>query len=153
MTRTTFRTGALALLTALAVGACDDDPTSPGDDHHEPAGVRVTMNGATLVTVQGQQITGSLTVAEGEETAHMSVVFLDDEGDPISPDDDEFLEVEVTAESVAEFEQDTPGEFGGHLHGVAAGATTIRFRLMHGQVGSPSAHSDYDSPLIPVVVN
>ncbi len=152
-TLTAFRNGAFALLAAVAVAACDDDPTGPADDHHEPAGVRVTMGGVTLVTVQGQDVTGSLTVAAGEETAHMSVVFLDDEGDPITTDDEEFLEVEITDETVAEFEQDTPGEFGGHLHGVVAGATTIRFKLMHGQVGSPSAHSDYNSPLLPVVVN
>ena len=153
MKRPTSRLGAtaLALLAALAVSACDDDPTSPGEDHHEPAGVRITMGGVTLVTVQGTNVTGTLTVAAGQETAHMGVVFLDEDGDPITPDDDEFLEVEIADETVAEFEQDPPGEFGGHLHGVTAGTTTATFRLMHGTVGG-SAHADYVSPAITVVI-
>lgn len=146
-----FSAAALALLTAVAVGACDDDPTSPGEEHQEPAGVRITLSGVTLVTVQGNTVTGTLTVAAGQETAHMSVVFLDDDGDPITTDDEEFLEVEIADETVAEFEQDTPGEFGGHLHGVTAGTTTAKFRLMHGTVGG-SAHADYVSPDVTVVI-
>jgi hypothetical protein len=146
-----LRATVLAMAAALAAGACDDDPTSPGDDHHEPAGVRITMGGVTLVTAMGNTVTGALTVAAGEETAHMSVVFLDDEGDPITTDDDEFLEVVIGNEAIAEFEQDTPGEFGGHLHGVMAGSTTAIFRLMHGTIGGTS-HADYISPAIPVQI-
>jgi hypothetical protein len=47
--------------------------------------------------------------------------------------------VEVEDESIAEFEQDTPGEFGGHLHGLQVGSTTLTFFLMHGAVGSGHA--------------
>ena len=53
----------------------------------------------------------------------------------------EVVEVDVEDESIAEFEQDTPGEFGGHLHGVAVGETDVVFKLMHGAVGS--GHADF----------
>ena len=56
-------------------------------------------------------------------------------------DADYYLEVDVEDESIAEFEQDTPGEFGGHLHGGAEGDTEITFSLMHGTVGS--GHADF----------
>ena len=56
-------------------------------------------------------------------------------------DEDFHLQVEVADESIAEFEQDTPGEFGGHLHGEAAGETEVVFSLMHGPVGA--GHADF----------
>lgn len=141
----------MALTGVLALGACDDDPTGPGDDHSDPEGLVISMGGVTLVTVSGSQITGELEIDAGEESAHMSVVFTDAVGDPIELDDDVYLEVEILDETLAEFEQDTPGEFGGHLHGVAQGETRAIFRLMHGVVGS--GHADYESPEIPVHVN
>ena len=61
-----------------------------------------------------------------------------------------YLEVDVADEAVAEFEQDTPGEFGGHAHGVAVGVTTMTFKLMHGAVGS--GHSDFTAAAIRVEV-
>jgi hypothetical protein len=140
-----------ALVGALTLAACDDDPTGPDDDHSDPEGLVIRMGGVTLVTVSGTQITGELAIDVGEESADMSVEFTDADGDPIELDDDEYLEVEILVGSVAEFEQDTPGEFGGRLLGVAVGETGAIFRLMHGAVGS--GHPDYISPLIPVNVN
>ena len=55
--------------------------------------------------------------------------------------------VTIGDETVAEWEQDEAGEFGGHLKGIAAGATTATFELMHGAIGSASAHADYRSPI------
>ena len=75
-------------------------------------------------------------VDEGEETPPISVRFVDHDGDPVLIDEDLYLDVEVEADSIAEFEQDAPGEFGGHLRGVGEGATGMSFRLMHGTVGS-----------------
>ena len=50
------------------------------------------------------------------------------------------LGLRVEDPTIAEFEQDTPGEFGGHLHGEAVGETDVRFMLMHGAIGS--GHAD-----------
>ncbi|MBT8337115.1 MAG: hypothetical protein KJO11_10960 [Gemmatimonadetes bacterium] len=145
---------ALALVTSLVLGACDDDPVGVEEDHQDPVGLVVTAGGVDLVTVQGATVTGTLTIPAGQETAHLDVEFFDDDGDRFVPEDeDEWLMVTIANGTVAEWEQDEPGEFGGHLKGLAAGATTATFEIMHGQLGSASAHADYRSPTIPVVIN
>ena len=140
-----------ALLTAglLVLGACgDDSPMDPGgeqDDHAgEVEGVILSLSGQNIAAYDGGtgQWVGELEVEPGAETAHIQVVFVDHNAQAVALDDDFYLLVEVEDESVAEFEQDTPGEFGGHLHGGAAdGDTEIRFSLMHGAVGS--GHADF----------
>ena len=139
----------LALLTVgLVVAACDSSTTEPDDDHdddhaEEVEGVTLTLSGQTIASYDGDAgaWTGELEVEPGEETAHISVQFVDHDGHAVTLDDDYYLLVEVEDESVAEWEQDTPGEFGGHLHGVAEGDTDVTFSLMHGAVGS--GHADF----------
>ena len=94
----------------------------------------LVLSGQTIASYDGHdgEWTGELEVEPGEETGHISVRFVDHDGMAVELDDDFYLEVEVEDESIAEFEQDTPGEFGGHLHGGAEGDTDIVFRLMHG---------------------
>lgn len=143
---------ALPLVAALALGACEDDPVAVDDDHAEPHGVVVAMSGMTLASYDiDSGWTGELEVDAGEETPHLDVTFVDEGGDPIALDDDTYLAVEIEDESIAEFEQDTPGEFGGHLHGVAAGETDVVFQLMHGAVGS--GHADFVTAPVHVHVN
>lgn len=153
MKNQTFRKlGVLALAGAATLAACEDDPMEP-EEHGEPAAVRLMLNGAEIARAAGTNVgtsTGHIHVHPGEETAHITVEFLDEDEDVITFDSDFYLEVAVTDESIAEFEQDTPGEFGGHAHGVAEGETTMVFRLMHGAVGS--GHSDFDSAPIEVEV-
>ena len=103
------------------------------------------------VTVDGQTVTGQIDVAVGVETADLTVTFLDHDGDAVTLDADMYLEVSSANEAVAAFNQDTAGEFGGRVEGVAAGQTSLTFRLMHGQVGS--GHPDYVSPAVPVNVS
>lgn len=143
----------LAAITLVAAAGCNDDATGPDDDHAEPVAVQIRLGGQVVASATPTSSTGTLTIAAGEESAHYSVVFVDEDGDALSPDDEEFLEVVIANSSLAEWEQDTPGEFGGHLHGEAAGTTTAVFRLMHGAVGSSSAHADFISTGIQVVVN
>lgn len=133
---------ALALATVvLVLGACSD-PVEP-DPHAEPEGVELILGGSVIASYDGETRTwtGELEVDEGEETAHITVRFVDHEGDPIPIDDDLYLEVDIEDTSIAEFEQDTPGEFGGHLHGHMEGDTDVTFKLMHGEVGS--GHADF----------
>ncbi len=126
----------------LVLGACSDDPMEP-EEHAEPEGVELILGGSVIASYDGdtQTWTGELEVDEGEETAHITVRFVDHDGDPIPIDDDLYLEVDIEDESIAEFEQDTPGEFGGHLHGHMEGETDVTFKLMHGEVGS--GHADF----------
>ena len=137
-----------ALLTAglLVLAACGDDGTmDPMEDDHagEVEGVVLSLSGQTIASYDGHDgaWTGELEVEPGEETAHINVQFVDHDGHAVSLDDDFYLQVDVANESIAEFEQDTPGEFGGHLHGVAEGDTELTFSLMHGAVGS--GHADF----------
>ncbi len=134
-----------ALLTAgiLALSACES-ATEPEEDHAEEVeGVALVLSGQTIASYDGHdgEWTGELEVEPGEETAHISVRFLDHNGAAVVLDDDYYLQAEVEDEAIAEFEQDTPGEFGGHLHGQAEGDTEITFSLMHGAVGS--GHADF----------
>ncbi len=127
----------------LTSAACSESTTEPEEEHAEPEGVELVISGLVIASYDGetQRWVGELEVDVGEETAHISVRFVDHDGDLISLDEDLYLEVEVEDESIAEFEQDTPGEFGGHLHGVGEGETGITFKLMHGEVGS--GHADF----------
>jgi len=109
-----------ALLSAgiLALSACES-ATEPEENHAEDVeGVILVLSGQTIATYDGETgtWTGELEVEPGEETAHITVRFVDHDGDAVQLGDDFYLEVEVEDESIAEFEQDTPGEFGGHLH-------------------------------------
>ena len=132
-----------ALLLPFVVVACSDT-TGIEDDHAEEVeGVQIWLSGAMIASYDGDtgSLTGELEVHEGEETAHMDIRFVDHDGTPVTLDADMYLEVDVEDESIAEFEQDTHGEFGGHLHGVAVGETDVVFKLMHGAVGS--GHADF----------
>lgn len=143
--RFAFRRFAFATALMLAAAACGDDGTGLDDDDHgeEVEGVQLVLNGQTIATYDGDagSWTGEMEVDVGTETAHISVVFVDHDGHPVTLDSDMYLEVDVTNEAIAEFEQDTPGEFGGHLHGVSVGETDVVFKLMHGSVGS--GHPDF----------
>lgn len=129
-----------AMVFALALVACDS--TEPDPPHHEPAGVELVVSGRVIASYDGdtQKWQGELEVDVGEETPHITVRFVDEDGDPFD-EDDTYLEVDIEDESIAEFEQDTPGEFGGHLHGASEGETDVTFKLMHGEVGK--GHADF----------
>ena len=134
-----------ALLSAgiLALSACES-ATEPEEDHaDEVEGVILVLSGQTIASYDGHdgEWTGELEVEPGEETAHITVQFTDHDGVAVALGNDFYLQVDVANESIAEFEQDTPGEFGGHLHGGAEGDTEITFSLMHGSVGS--GHADF----------
>ena len=132
-----------ALLLPFVVVACSDTTGLEENHGEEIEGVQIWLSGAMIASYDGDtgSWTGELEVHEGEETAHMDVRFVDHDGAQVTLDADMYLEVDVEDESIAEFEQDTPGEFGGHLHGVAVGETDVVFKLMHGAVGS--GHADF----------
>lgn len=143
MNRRMMRYMAVAVtLGSLAVAGCTETMTEP-DEHAEAEGAELVLGGRVIASYDGdtQSWTGELEVDVGEETPHIMVRFVDHDGDPIPLDEDLFLEVEIDDESIAEFEQDTPGEFGGHLHGQMEGETEASFMLMHGEVGS--GHPDF----------
>ncbi|MDX1568055.1 MAG: hypothetical protein R3223_09650 [Longimicrobiales bacterium] len=139
-----LRTLTITGVVVAGLAACDD-ATGPDDDHGahaEPVSVRLTLGGNEIASADVNGSTGEIHLESGQETGHITVEFLAEDGDVIALDPAEFyLEVDVADVSVAEFEQDTPGEFGGHAHAVSEGETTMVFKLMHGSVGS--GHADF----------
>ena len=140
------------LVGAIGLSACDNSPTDV-EEHGDAETIRLVMNGQTIATFTfaSNSWTGEMNVDVGTETPHIDVQFLDGDGDAITFDSDFYLEVDVADESIAEFEQDTPGEFGGHLHGVAVGETDVVFMLMHGAVGA--GHVDLQTTAVHAHVN
>jgi len=130
-----------AMVFALALVACGTTDPDPG--HPEAEGVELVVSGRVIASYDGdtQKWDGELEVDVGEETPHITVRFVDHDGEPVELEDDTYLEVDIEDESIAEFEQDTPGEFGGHLHGKSEGETDVTFKLMHGEVGK--GHADF----------
>lgn len=142
---------ALTFLTTLTVLSACSDSTGPDDEHREPAGLQATIGGTIAVSVNAaRQVTGTFTVAAQQGTPLISVVFLDDGGDPITPDDEEYLQVQIDGTATASVTQTPGGAFAFTLNGLAAGTTTLRLSLMHGTF--PGGHADYVSPNISVVV-
>ena len=142
-----------AVVGTMVLAACGDDPVGldEHDEHAEPEGVVLRLNAQTIASYDEGKWTGELEVTVGQETAHIDVVFVDHDGAAIAIDEDLYLEVVIGNEAIAEFEQDTPGEFGGHLHGESVGETTAVFRLMHGTVGA--GHPDFETSGVHVHVN
>ena len=71
----------------------------------------------------------------------MAVRFVDHEGHVLVLGDDFHLGTAIADESIAEFLQNEPGDFGGRLCGKVEGETEAVFSLLHGAVGS--GHPDF----------
>lgn len=137
------------LLLSLMAG-CDGNPVDDDDhDHAEVEGLALILNGVEIYRVLEGVVsctpaTCGVTVAEGQETALITVEFLDHDGDEIHADDldDDFSLGHVIADaSIAEFEQHAgDGKWSFHVHGEAAGQTRMQLQLLH--VG----HADFTTP-------
>lgn len=142
----------LALVATLVMAGCEDSPTEV-EEHGDAATVQLVMNGQIIATFTFATNTwvGEMDVDEGMETPHIDVEFLDAGGDVIMYDAEFYLQVDVEDEAIAEFEQDTPGEFAGHLHGESVGETEVTFSLMHGAIGA--GHADLVTAAVHAHVN
>jgi hypothetical protein len=78
----------------------------------------------------------------------VAVVVFDFDEQTVLLDADEFIEIEVANEAIATFAHSSPQASSGTFRGHAAGQTTFRIRLRHGD----PAHTDFLSPSIPLVV-
>lgn len=142
--------GLLLVTFMLSSVGCDSD-SSTDETHPDPARVQIESAGTALANASEINSAGNLIVAEGVEYS-VEAVFLNEDGTLFDHGSNEFLEVQVENESVARWVVDSPGSFSGKLQGLSEGTTSIVFRLMHGTVGSSSAHADFVSRPIEVVV-
>jgi len=134
----------------IIVSACSSSSSSDDhDDHEEAEGFRLKLSGQTIVEqLPDQDVTGSITVQAGQETALISIFFIDHDGEEFQPDGvSNTLGYSFTTAEIAEFEQhEEDGKWSFHIHGEAAGTTTLTLRLMHDD------HSDFDTQAITVTV-
>ena len=130
----------------------DDNPVD-SEHEEEPAeaiGLIVRDSGTEIVRVESGQMTGEIEVGPGEETALLTVRFIDEGGYLFTPDenDDYALDWEIADESIAEVEHHAEdGAWGFRILGLAAGQTTIRLKINYGD------HTDFVSPEIEIHVS
>ncbi|MBO6793797.1 MAG: hypothetical protein JJ895_07800 [Balneolaceae bacterium] len=133
----------------ITVAACSNSVTGGEDEHSEPEGFRLKLSGQTIVEqLPDEALTGGITVEAGEETALISIFFINHDGEEFQPDgEEETLGYEFAASGIAESEQHSEdGKWSFHVHGETEGNTTLQLMIMH------DGHSDFESLPIPITV-
>lgn len=111
----------------------EHDPTA----HGEPIGIilKDEETGNVLVTINNQDstITGSITLAAGDTTDHIEVVFFDENNVEFEPEvPDHSINIISADMNVAGITGLEPGEpFAFKVNGVNAGSTTLSIELLH----------------------
>jgi len=149
---TNFSTHTLILVliaSLVTLSACNNPASSEEEEHPDPVGAVLKMNGQEIARYDESGVTGQIEVNAGEETTLISIFFLADDGDEFQPDEPELsLNWRDIDTAVADVEQHTEdGTWSFHIHGEAQGNTSVVFQLFH------DGHSDFDTQPIPVVVN
>lgn len=148
-----FLAAKTALYTIIVLSlfiACSNSVSSDEHEHEEPAGFRLKMNGQTVVEqLPSKTLTGSFSLAVGEDTPLISLFFIAEDGDEFLPDEPEYsLKANFTDSTIAEFEQhEEDGKWKFHIHAKAAGSTNLNLQLLH------NGHSDFDMQAISILVN
>lgn len=149
-TAKSISTFALFISAILIFSSCDNSTGNDDDhEHSDPEGIRLILNGATVVEqLPDQDVTGEFELEPGQETELITVYFLDHDGDEFQPDEEEYsLSYMFDDEGIAKFEQhEEDGKWRFHLHAEAEGITNMQILLMHGD------HSDFTSEKIHVHV-
>ncbi len=137
------------LILTIAILACSNPADSDGDhdEHEEPVGFVLKMNGTDHIKQENGAVTGSFTLTNGNESDHVTIYYIAEDGDEFQPHADEgySLAAEFANSDMMEFESE--GDWGFHLHPKAVGTTTMKLKLMHG------GHSDFTSQDITITVN
>lgn len=129
--------------------ACSNSTSGEEEEHSEPAGFVLKMNGQDIVTqTPGGSVSGEFELEPGQETDLITLWFYDADGDEFQPEEDEYtLGHEFEDTGIAEFEQHTEdGKWSFHIHAEAEGITDLRLMLLH------NGHSDFTTQDIHVHV-
>jgi hypothetical protein len=137
----------------LAAAGCDDNPaTNDGTiacDHIDADGLVVEDADSTVAAQWQGAVTGGVAAEAGHLGPVLTVTFLDEDSTRVeipAECEDHSLSIEVAEPAMAAVEQ-PPGErWSFQARGLAAGATTFRVRLWHGD------HADFTSQPIPLEV-
>ena len=159
------------LLVAGLLTACDDNPVDGEDgDHFEAFGIAVRAEDGTLLYrwydeqgINCDQTPCQLVLPAGGEE-HFVVQFLDEDENVIEHlGDEQFMEVDVADETIAEVEEHHEDDGEEHeameftLVGKQAGSTTLVVEVIHGEHDhggeeDDDDHADFESQAIDVVV-
>ncbi|NBB77738.1 MAG: hypothetical protein GVY02_10205 [Bacteroidetes bacterium] len=136
----------IVLSISLILSSCSNSVSGEEEEHAEPFGVAMIMNGVEIAKQENGQIVydegDHLEFVTGQETDLITIRWISEDGDRFVPDDNEgyFLDWIVEDESVLEVEQhDEDGTWRFHLVGAGAGETHLQLVLMHND------HSDFTS--------
>lgn len=141
---------AFLLTVTVLFAACSNSVSDDHDEHSEPEGFVLKMNGQDVIEqLPGSTtLTGEFELTPGQETDLITIYFLDADGDEFQPEEDEYsLGYEFSSTGVAEFEQHTEdGKWSFHIHAEAEGMTDMTLKLIHNN------HSDFSTQSIHVHV-
>lgn len=131
----------------LITAGCDNPVEDDDHDHAQAAGLVLEQGAATVLTVQGAQVSDTLRVATGDTTHAYDVEFLDQDGDRIHSeefDDDFSLDWTVPDDEVLAIVREGRWRF--RIDGLRVDTTAFTLQLMH------LSHEDFTTPEIVVVV-
>ena len=136
----------LLLSTAILFTSCDNPTSSDEEEHSEPFGVALILNGVEIAALEN----GVLTYAEGdhielkvgEETDLITVRWISEDGDRFVPDENDgyslrWMDVNENVLEIEQHEEDGAWRF--HFVGLSAGESDVRLQLFH------NGHSDFTS--------
>ncbi len=135
-----------AMISLVAAVAACDNPVTPDQHEEEVEGVAILQGETEVARYFEGEITGELPeVVAGQEGPLLTLVFLDHDGEAVDVGAEEGVSLRARSANtdIAAFEV---SGFGGRVQGVAEGATTIIFDLMHG------GHADFSTLGFPVTV-
>ena len=124
-TTRTFSVVLAPLALALAVIACDDDPTGPEDPAENLAVVRLSIGGQVVNITEGAG--GSVTIPLGATA--VSATFLDADGATLDLGTD--FELRLNSLNTARVTFTRLSAFAGTLNGLTAGNTVVEVVLWH----------------------
>ncbi len=137
----------MVLGSLLVLSSCKDNPVEEDDDHAEAEGLVLRSSGVDVVTVREGRVTGEITVRVNTSTDHLTVYFLDHNGNRFQPTEaDKDLRWVIADTTVAQIEREAGEKWDIHVHGKKVGQTNVELQLLH------AGHVDFRTPPIPIRV-
>lgn len=134
---------------AFILSSCNDDnPVESETEHFEAIGLYVISSGDTIVSYVGGVVDGQIGVVAGDETALLSIKFIEEDGDVgIPPGNEWSLDWSVADTAVAEVEvhADELELYRFHIVGKKPGKTNITIIINHNE------HKDFES--LPITID
>lgn len=138
----------LVLLVSITA-ACSNSTSGNEEEHPEPEGFVLKMNGQIIVEqLPDQSVTGEFQLTANDTTDLVTIFFLDHDSNEFQPEEAEnSLDYEFDNEGIANFEQNAEdGKWSFLIHAEAEGTTNLRLKLMH------NGHEDFTTQYFPINV-